>query len=111
MDIRTHTTYLYISAKQHDLASTVLHTFMSSRRISRLQCFLAEYMLADQAERLTEDWELPERLQEDVEILGKDELQELRKQLADENGLEAPIFLPKLAGLCEELLEKEKEPN
>ncbi|KAJ4299053.1 hypothetical protein N0V90_004297 [Kalmusia sp. IMI 367209] len=89
-DNHTHTTYIYISAKQPDLA--------------------AEYVLADQAERLTEDWELPERLQEDIEMLRRDELQALGERLNNEKGLEAPILLAKLAGLCEELLEKEKEP-
>lgn len=69
-----------------------------------------DYRLADQAERLSEEWELPQRLQKDVEMLGREQLQELCERLVNEGKLEAPILLAKLAGLCEKVLEKGKEP-
>lgn len=110
ISIQDGITYLYISAKSPDFASAVLHTFLSSRKISRMQCFLAEYVLADQEERLEGEWELPVRLQADVELLTMEELKELAGRLDSEGRLEAPVLLAKLAGLCEELIEKTKEP-
>ncbi|KAF2250194.1 hypothetical protein BU26DRAFT_564071 [Trematosphaeria pertusa] len=109
-DGHTGRTVLYVSGKQRDVAGTVLHTFLSSRRCVRLQCFLAEYVLADQAGTLTEEWELPERLQWDVDMLGREELKELLERLETETTLEAPILVAKLRGYCEEQVEKRKEP-
>ncbi|KAL5413266.1 hypothetical protein PMIN03_003863 [Paraphaeosphaeria minitans] len=110
VDVAGGKTYLYISGGQADLAGVVLHTFLSSRRVSRLQCFLAEYVLADQAGRLTADWALPARLQEELACLGREELRVLGGRLDGEGRLEAPVLLAKLAGLCEELVEKGEEP-
>lgn len=104
----TTRTHLYISGKQEDLAGAVMHVFLSSRGISRLQCFLAEYVLADQAERLTEDWELPGRVQGDFAVLTREEVGVLRGRLDEEGKIEAPVLLAKLAGVCEEVLGEEK---
>jgi hypothetical protein len=110
IDADTHTTYLYISAKSTDLAGTVLHTFMSSRRCSRLQCFLAEYGLAEQTGGLSERWGLPGRLQGDVDLLGKVELGELLERFENEGSLEAGGLFAKLRGYCEEMLERKTGP-
>ncbi|KAF2680737.1 hypothetical protein K458DRAFT_392411 [Lentithecium fluviatile CBS 122367] len=106
LDPRTRTTYLYISAKSTDLAGTVLHTFLSSRRCSRTQCFLAEYVLADQARRLSEEWELPERLQIDIDVLDPNKLKQLLERLEMEGSLDAPVLFAKLRGYCEDVLER-----
>lgn len=103
-------TYLYISSQAGDFAATVLHTFLSSRRIFRLQCFLAEYVLADQVGGLSADWELPGRVQGDVEGLGGREVGALRERLDKEGRIEAPVLLAKLAGLCEEVGKRGREP-
>lgn len=100
-------TIIYLSATTppSDLPGALLHTFLSSRGLSRLQCFLAEYVLADAAGQLTGTWGLPARLQRDVERLRREELRVLRERLDGEGRIEAPVLLAKLAGLCEELEE------
>jgi hypothetical protein len=107
LDDFARNTNLYISGQQKDLAGAILHTFLSSRRCARLQCFLAEYVLADTAGRLTEDWELPQRFQEDVLILTDDELKSFVSRLEQESTLGAPILMAKLRSLCESRLVKE----
>ena len=59
-------TEFYISGGTKDLAGTILHTFMSSRKFTRAECFLAERALSEHAGTLTEDWKLSIRVQQDI---------------------------------------------
>ncbi|KAH7401637.1 hypothetical protein BKA66DRAFT_565254 [Pyrenochaeta sp. MPI-SDFR-AT-0127] len=111
LDTHTRTTYLYISTKSHDFTGTVLHTYMSSRRCTRMQCFLAEYELADLANSLSKEWGLPDRFQKDIDALCTENLAELLERLEQEPISDAPVLMAKLKVYCEEVLERKKEPG
>lgn len=104
LDIDSRTTILYISDKQPDVAGTALHTFMSSRQCARSQCFLAEYVMADQAGTLSKEMGLPERLQRDIDALDRGMVEELMERLEGGRNLEAPVLTSKLGEYCEERL-------
>lgn len=110
-DAHTKKTILYISGKANNTASTVLHTFMTSRMCPRLQCFLAEYVSADQAGRLGGQWGLPARLQQDLDQLSGVERDQFVSRFEKESKLGAPILLEQLRAYCEELSEIGREEH
>jgi glycosyltransferase involved in cell wall biosynthesis len=63
---------IYLSKKAEDLASAILHTYLSSQRYSRSECFLAEEALAERNGRVNESRLFP-RLARDVELLSPTE--------------------------------------
>lgn len=82
---------------------------MSSRRCTRLQCFLAEYLLADQEKTLSKEWELPDRFQRDIDGLSSEDLAELLERLEQEVVSEAPELIAKLRVYCEDALDRKKQ--
>lgn len=108
-DVHSKKTILYISGKQKNVGGVVLHTFLSIRMCPRLQCFLAEYVLAAQAKRLTKEWNIPERFQSDMDLLTDKEKKRLLKRLEDESSLAAPILCAKLTAYLEDQLQKDKD--
>ncbi|KAK3342187.1 glycosyl transferase [Lasiosphaeria hispida] len=60
---------LYLSNKTEDRAATILHTFLSSKRCTRLDCFLAEQAMAEVNGGVENQWKLAPRLLRDVEKL------------------------------------------
>jgi hypothetical protein len=108
-DDQSRKTVLYISNKTSDLSGTILHTFMTSRWCPRLQCFLAEYVLADHAKRLTGRWRLPARFQQDIDQLSMTQRKEFLERLENESKLAAPILLEKLRAYCEETTKADNE--
>ncbi|KKK15232.1 hypothetical protein AOCH_000368, partial [Aspergillus ochraceoroseus] len=60
---------IYLSGKAEDRTGTILHTYMSSRGYSRFQCFMAEVSLATANGTLSEKWQLPERIVNDLQQL------------------------------------------
>jgi hypothetical protein len=64
---------IYLSGKTPDRASTILHTFLSSRGFSRIECFLAELAMSEQNGSLSERWQLPPRIIYDLEHLSPTE--------------------------------------
>lgn len=95
-DLEPKTTILYISCKTENSFGVILHTFMSSMMCGRLQCFLAEYVLADEGETLTEEWGLPKRFQEGMDLLSQEVKMAYLGRLECESSLGAPILLAKL---------------
>jgi hypothetical protein len=65
---------IFLSGKTPDRASTILHTFLSSRRLSRTECFMAELDMAEHHGALSEKWFLPSRIVHDVEQLSPKEM-------------------------------------
>jgi hypothetical protein len=112
IDMAARTTHLYVSSVAvRFLPYIVLHTFLSSRQCNRTQCFLAEYVLADQANGLTDDWELPHRFQNDIDLLSLEELEAFMKRLYGQPNLESPVLQAKLAGYCEDRIERTKSAS
>ena len=101
IDPRSGFTDLFISGKARDLPGTILHTFMSSRNCARARCFMAEIALAEQTGSLTETWELPPRLLQDLEMLTPTESILLMQRLECSNYEECPALLAKVRSRCE----------
>lgn len=76
-----------------------------------MQCFLAEYELADLANSLSKEWGLPDRFQKDIDALCTENLAELLERLEQEPISDAPVLMAKLKVYCEEVLERKKEPG
>lgn len=105
----TAATILYLSLETSSLSSTLLHTFLSPRQCSRAQCFLAEYVLADQTNALMDEWELPQRLRDDIRGLTLEELRGWVERLEGEGGvLEAPVLIAKLREFAAEEVERRR---
>ncbi|KAF2667969.1 glycosyl transferase [Microthyrium microscopicum] len=65
-DADTGLTDIYISAMAPDVPGTMLHTFLSSRGVSRVQSFLAEMALAHVQGKLDERWQMSPRMVHDL---------------------------------------------
>ncbi|KAJ9092274.1 hypothetical protein QFC21_006916 [Naganishia friedmannii] len=66
---KTGCTELYINAKSADRLGSILHTYLSSRNVSRDQCLLAEYHQSEHTEDLSEKWNMSNRFVKDIEQL------------------------------------------
>jgi hypothetical protein len=73
------TTRLYIARKAKDLASTILHTYMSGNRCPRSRCFEAEVALS---KALGRPEKLPERMTQDLDMLSPEEMLRFLQGLA-----------------------------
>ena len=62
-------TRIFITRNAKDLAGTVLHTYMSSRRCARLTCFEAEDALAKALGEINDLTTLPNRMLQDLQLL------------------------------------------
>jgi hypothetical protein len=67
-------TRLFVTRNTADLAGTILHTYMSSRRCARTKCFEAEYALADSLGKITDLTPLPPRMLQDIDLLTPNEM-------------------------------------
>lgn len=92
---------LYISGRASDLASTVLHTFLSSRGCSRTECFQAELAMSEKTGSLSETWQLPPRLVGEIEHLSPTETVLFLQRLTMSRSAEHPEFLTRVRSLCE----------
>ncbi|OCL10264.1 glycosyltransferase family 4 protein [Glonium stellatum] len=101
---RTGTIIFYVSKLAHDLPSILLHTYLSSRTFQRYQCFLAEYTFAQLQNRPVFLDRLPQRLQEDLNLLSPtDLLLSLQHFRFSQWGENCPL-LRSIRHECEELL-------
>ncbi|KAH7113234.1 glycosyl transferase [Dendryphion nanum] len=91
---------IYISNFAKDRASTILHTFLSSRGCSRAECFMAEYVLSEQNESLLARWQLPPRIVNDIEKLSPTESILLRQRLTVKPENDS-FFLARIRKFCE----------
>jgi hypothetical protein len=89
-------TRMYIQRDAKDLAGTILHTYLSSKRCERSKCFQAEYALATVLGTIHDTAPLPERMLQDIEML---------------TPTETLVFLQAIAisGSADELLAKIKQ--
>ncbi|OOF93578.1 glycosyltransferase family 4 protein [Aspergillus carbonarius ITEM 5010] len=60
---------IYLSGKTQDRTGTILHTYLANRGFTRSQCFLTEMALAAENQTLSQAWDLPQRMVDDVEQL------------------------------------------
>ncbi|KAK3314058.1 glycosyl transferase [Apodospora peruviana] len=73
---------LYLSNFAENRAAAILHTFLSSRKFSRLECFVAEQAMADAIGGCLDNrWGLASRLSGDVETLSPSEAMLLLERL------------------------------
>ena len=92
---------IYLSSKTPDRAGTLLHTFLSSRGLSRAQCFAAEFAMADQQGSLSRIWRLPARLVNDLEQLSPEETILFLRRLILTRCPDDSLFLARLRECCE----------
>jgi hypothetical protein len=60
---------VFVSRDSKDLAGTILHTYLSAKRVVRTKCFEAEYALAETLGHINELFPLPARMLQDIELL------------------------------------------
>lgn len=92
---------IYLSGKTEDRAGTILHTFMSGKGYTRVQCFMAEVALSEQIGSLVESWELPQRIVHDVEQLTPAETLLLLQRLVASNCEDCSVFAARIRARCE----------
>jgi len=73
---------IFVSGFTNDRASTILHTFLSSRGCTRAECFMAEFAMAELSNKLSKTWLLPVRVVADIEKLSPAEAILLRQRLS-----------------------------
>jgi hypothetical protein len=98
---------IYISEKTKDLTSTILHTFLSKKGLTRAQCFMAEMALAEQTGCPTkENWSLAPRLVHDIKLLSPAEIILFLRHLTLSDCDKDSKFLVDIRSCCEyQLLE------
>jgi hypothetical protein len=101
VDPSSNTMEIYIALKAKDLASTLLHTFMSSRGYTRSQCFMAEIALAEQTGTLVKPFDLPPRFMQDMNMLTPAELLLFMQRLTVQNRGEYPVLCARVRSACE----------
>ncbi|KAF1999703.1 glycosyltransferase family 4 protein [Amniculicola lignicola CBS 123094] len=73
---------IFLSKFAEHRESVLLHTFLSSRGCTRVECFMAEFALSQQSSTLEPDWFLPLRLVKDLKKLSPTEAIMLRRHLS-----------------------------
>ena len=107
MDLGSGIVDIYLSAKAQDFAGAILHTFLSSQGLTRAQCYLAEIALSEQNGRLSEEWNLPPRLVNDIEGVTPAELILFLQRLVRSHGEDCRILSTRLRACCEyQLMER-----
>ena len=81
-DVDEFKTRIFVTRNAKDLAGTILHTYMSSRLCSRLECFEAEDQLAKALGEINDLTPLPARLLQDIEHLTPSEALKFCKKIA-----------------------------
>ncbi|KAH8194643.1 hypothetical protein TruAng_011188 [Truncatella angustata] len=74
VDPVTQGVVLFLSNKAKERAATILHTFLSSKQVPRVECFDAERTMAIRLGTLSTEWLLPKRLVQDVQLLSPAEM-------------------------------------
>ncbi|KAI9371571.1 hypothetical protein BJX61DRAFT_510991 [Aspergillus egyptiacus] len=96
---------IYLSGKtEKHRAATILHTYMSSRRFSRYQCFMAEVALAAVSGTLSSKWQLPPRIVSDIEQLTPTEAMLWMRRLSLTLCQECADLTAKVRACCEHFL-------
>jgi hypothetical protein len=106
VDPRSGIVSLYLSGKSTDLAGTILHTFLSARGFTRIECFKTELSMSEQNDCLSERWQLPLRIVYDVEHLSPTETILFLRRLVLSRRDDNSVFWERVRAYCEyQLLE------
>ena len=74
---------VFLSKFNVDMAGTLLHTFLSSKGISRAECLLAELAMSEANNSLDQRWHLPKRISNDVSKLSPEEALLFLRRMVD----------------------------
>lgn len=91
---------IYLSGRCSDRAGAVLHTFMSSKGYTRLQCLTAEAELGELVGEFPGGWQLPPRLVKDVEELSSAELLLLLQRCSFSRCERSTVLSARIQALC-----------
>lgn len=91
---------IYLSGKASDRASTVLHTFLSSRGCTRAECLMAELAMSEQTGSISKRWQLPPRVVHDLEGLSPEEMILFLKRLVPSTAEDDTVFLKRIRIFC-----------
>ncbi|KAI4923754.1 uncharacterized protein J4E92_007728 [Alternaria infectoria] len=104
LEQRAQSVIMYISKSVQDLNAVLLHTHLSRLGFSRYQCFLAEYGLTEFMAGSFSPERLPERLQQDLELLSSTDLLLYLQHMQYSEWDEDCSLLSSIRKRCEELL-------
>jgi hypothetical protein len=95
---------IYLSKSVQDIASILLHTYLSKSSFSRYQCFLVEYGLNEFQSNAGTLERLPKRLEQDINILSSADLLLYLQHMQYCEWDEGCPLLSNIRSYCEELL-------
>ncbi|CAN9375743.1 unnamed protein product [Alternaria alternata] len=101
---RTQSVIIYVSKSVQDIGAVLLHTHLSKLGFSRYQCFLAEYGLTEFTAGSFSPERLPERLQQDLDLLSSSDLLLYLQHLHYSEWDQDCSLLSAIRERCEELL-------
>jgi hypothetical protein len=104
LEPRTQSIVIYTSKSVQDITAVLLHTHLSMLGFSRYQCFLAEYGLTEFTAGSFSPERLPERLQQDLDLLSSSDLLLYLQHLQYSEWDEDCSLLSAVRKRCEELL-------
>jgi hypothetical protein len=93
----------YVSRNVEDLTGVLMHTFLSSKGCSRVECFQAEIALANFLGLIVSPERIPNRIIKDMELLSPRELLLLVQRLEHSND-DSPLRRPLLSACKAQLL-------
>jgi hypothetical protein len=99
-DMTKNAFQIYLSGKAPDRASTVLHTFLSSRGCTRSECLMAELAMSEQIGSISKRWQLPPRILHDLEGLSPEEMILFLKRLIPSTTEDDTIVLKRIRAFC-----------
>jgi hypothetical protein len=73
---------IYISKNSEDILGTILHTFLSSRGLSRRQCLAAEISFARWKRNLIQPHNIPPRIEQDIDLLSPEDCIQLLQRVS-----------------------------
>ncbi|KAH8723254.1 hypothetical protein GQ44DRAFT_657163 [Phaeosphaeriaceae sp. PMI808] len=101
---RTTSIVMYISKSVQDITGVLLHTHLSRLGFSRYDCFLAEYDLSAAQGNHQDASQLPQRLDQDLQLLSSTEILLYLQHLQYSEWEEECPMLSSVQKQCEELL-------
>jgi hypothetical protein len=103
-DRRSGALVIYLSKNSQNVLSTILHTYLSSRGVSRYQCFLTELDFNKPGVGHGPMQKLPDRMRQDLALLSPTELLLFVQQFRFSKWDEGCPLLSAIKGSCYELL-------
>lgn len=101
---RTTSVLIYVSKSVQDLPGALLHTHLSRLGFSRYHCFLLEFGLDAAQGHLQASTQLPQRFDQDLQLLSSSDLLLYLQHLQYTEWEENCVMLSALRKQCEELL-------